>query len=113
MRYLLALACLLIVPAETSADVVIFPGAVGEGYSAVSEVKGDLELPEAKTGGKLPVVLVLHGSAGIDGAATLWKGTQCSRDRYPRDLHVFSRQQTPCREEREFNAHVWRVKVSR
>ena len=49
MRYLLALACLLIVPAETSADVVIFPGAVGEGYSAVSEVKGDLELPEAKT----------------------------------------------------------------
>jgi uncharacterized protein len=40
---------------------------VTEGYSAVSEVKGDLELPEAKAGGKLPVVLVLHGSAGIDG----------------------------------------------
>ena len=67
MRYLIVLACLLILPAETSAEVVTFPGAVAEGYSAVSEVKGDLELPEAKAGGKLPVVLVLHGSAGIDG----------------------------------------------
>lgn len=67
MRCLLAFACLLISPAETPADVVTFPGAVAEGYSAVSEVKGDLELPEAKVGGKLPVVLVLHGSAGIDG----------------------------------------------
>jgi cephalosporin-C deacetylase-like acetyl esterase len=59
--------CLLILPAETPADAVTFPGAVAEGYSAVSEVKGDLELPEAKAGGKLPVVLILHGSAGIDG----------------------------------------------
>ncbi len=67
MRCLLALACLLILPAETPAELVSFPGAVAEGYSAASEVKGDLELPEAKAGGKLPVVLVLHGSAGIDG----------------------------------------------
>ena len=67
MRYLIVLACLLILPAETPAEVVTFPGAVAEGYSAVSEVKGDLDLPEAKAGGKLPVVLVLHGSAGIDG----------------------------------------------
>ena len=67
MHYLLAFACILIFPAETPADVVTFPGAVADGFSAVSEVKGDLELPEPKTGGKLPVVLVLHGSAGIDG----------------------------------------------
>jgi uncharacterized protein len=57
----------LIISAETPADVVSFPAAVADGYSAVSEVKGDLELPEAKVRGKLPVVLVLHGSAGIDG----------------------------------------------
>ena len=56
MRYLLALACLLIAPAETAADVVIFSGAVAEGYSAVSEVKGNLELAEAEVGGKLLVV---------------------------------------------------------
>ena len=67
MRYLIVLASLLILPAGTTAEVVTFPGAVAEGYSAVSEVKGDLELPGAKAGGKLPVVLVLHGSAGIDG----------------------------------------------
>ena len=48
MRYLVMLTCLLILPAETPADVVTFPGAVAEGYSAVSEVKGDLELPQAK-----------------------------------------------------------------
>jgi hypothetical protein len=48
MRYLTVLACLLILAGETPADVVTFPGAVAEGYSAVSEVKGDLELPEAK-----------------------------------------------------------------
>ena len=30
-------------------------------------MKGDLDLPEAKAGGKLPVVLILHGSTGIDG----------------------------------------------
>ena len=56
MRHLLALTCLLIAPAETRADVVTFPGAVAEGYSAGSDVKGDLELPEAKVAGKLPVV---------------------------------------------------------
>src|ERR1041385_7834808 len=67
MRHLAVLTCLLILAAQARATVVTFPGAVAGGYSAVSEVKGDLELPEAKAGGKLPVVLVLHGSAGIDG----------------------------------------------
>ena len=67
MRYLIVLACLLILPAETAAEVVTFPGAVAEGYAAISEVKGDLVLPEARAGGKLPVVLILHGSGGIDG----------------------------------------------
>jgi hypothetical protein len=37
MGYLIVLAGLLILPAETPADVVTFPGAVAEGYSAVSE----------------------------------------------------------------------------
>jgi len=73
MRYLLALACLLIAPAETPGDVVTFPGAVAEGYSAVSEVKGELELPEAKVGGKFPVVLVLQGSGGIDGRGEFYR----------------------------------------
>ena len=75
MRCLLALACLLIAPAETPGDVVTFPGAVAEGYSAVSEVKGELELPEAKVGGKFPVVLVLHGSGGIDGRGEFYRKT--------------------------------------
>ena len=30
-------------------------------------MKGDLELPEAKPGGTFAAVLILHGSAGIDG----------------------------------------------
>ena len=67
MRYLIVLACFLTLPAETPADVVTFPGAEAEGYSFVSEVKGELILPEAKGEGNLPVVLILHGSAGIDG----------------------------------------------
>jgi hypothetical protein len=69
MRYLLALACLLIVPAETPADVVTFPGAVAAGYSAVSEVKGDLELPEAKVGGKLPAVQYGEHAADVQGVS--------------------------------------------
>src|SRR5688572_12336140 len=112
MRYLLALACLLIVPAETPADVVTFPGAVAEGYSAVSEVKGDLELPEAPVGGKLPVVLVLHGSGGIDGRGEFHrKALNAGRDWYVGDLHVFPRQSAPWYP-RELYPHVWRIKVS-
>src|ERR687897_691620 len=114
MRYLLALACLLIVPAETSAEVVIFPGAAGEGYSAVSEVKGDLELPEAKTGGKLPVVLVLHGSAGIDGRGDFHGKALNAAGIGTLAISMFSRGNRPrAGRNREFNAHVWRVKVSR
>jgi hypothetical protein len=53
MRYLLALACLL---SALLRDLATFPGAMAEGYSAVSEVKGNLELAEAEMGGKLLVV---------------------------------------------------------
>ena len=49
------------------ANVVTFPGAVAEGYSAVAEVNGDLQRPNGKSGGQIPVVLILHGSGGIDG----------------------------------------------
>ena len=100
MRYLILVTCLLILATEASAEVVTFPGAVAEGYSTVVAVKGDLELPEAKSGGTFPAVLILHGSAGIDGRGEFHgKGTQCGRDRYLRDLHVFSRQPTPWGEE--------------
>jgi uncharacterized protein len=67
IRNLIVFASLLVAAAEAPATEVTFPGAVAEGYSAVSEVKGNLELPEGKGGRKLPVVLILHGSAGIDG----------------------------------------------
>ena len=75
MRYLLALAYLLIATAETPADIVTFPEAVAEGIRRFQS-EGDLELPEANVGGKLPVVLVLHGSGGIDGRGE-FQGTQC------------------------------------
>ena len=67
MHYLVVLTCLLILPAQVPANVVTFPGAVAEGYSAVAEVNGDLQLPNGKAGGQIPVVLILHGSGGIDG----------------------------------------------
>ena len=66
MRYLLALACLLIIPAETPADVVTLPGAVADGYSAVSEVKGDLELPEAHVPRQAPSCAIPRSRSGCE-----------------------------------------------
>ena len=107
MRYLLALACLLSVPAETPADVVTFPGAVAKGYSAVSEVKGDLELAEAKVRGKLPVVLVLHGSGGIDGRGEFHRKTLNAAGIGTLEIFMFSRSNRPRAGTRENFTHMY------
>jgi uncharacterized protein len=107
MRYLVVLTCLLILPAETPADVVTFPGAVAEGYSAVSEVKGDLELPEAKAGGKLPVVLVLHGSAGIDGRGEFHRKALNAAGIGTLEIFMFSRGNRPRGGTRENFTHMY------
>jgi uncharacterized protein len=107
MRYLLALACLLSVTAESPADVVTFPGAVAEGYSAVSEVKGDLELAEAKVGGKLPVVLVLHGSGGIDGRGEFHRKALNAAGIGTLEIFMFSRGNRPRAGTRENFTHMY------
>ena len=107
MHYLLAFACILIFPAETPADVVTFPGAVADGFSAVSEVKGDLELPEPKTGGKLPVVLVLHGSAGIDGRGEFYGKELNAAGIGTLEIFMFSRGNRPRAGRNENLTHMY------
>ena len=107
MRYLIVLACLLILPAETPADVVTFPGAVAEGYLAVSEVKGDLDLPEAKAGGKLPVVIILHGSAGIDGRGEFHGKALNAAGIGTLEIFMFSRGNRPCAGRNENLTHMY------
>ncbi len=53
-------------PISALAEKVSFPGAKGEGFPSVDEVTGDLFFPEGATG-KVPAVLLVHGSGGIDG----------------------------------------------
>ena len=67
MRYLIVLACLLIAAAEAMATEVTFPGAVAEGYPKIAEVTGYLVFPTQEAKGKVPAVVILHGSGGIDG----------------------------------------------
>jgi dienelactone hydrolase len=67
MRYLIVLACLLIVAAEALATEVTFPGAVAEGYPQIAEVSGYLVFPTGEAKGRVPAVVILHGSGGIDG----------------------------------------------
>lgn len=45
---------------------VKFPGSNGADYMKVDEARAELSLPTTSTG-KVPAVVVLHGSAGIDG----------------------------------------------
>src|SRR5262245_49777116 len=67
MRYLIVLACLLIAATKGLATEVTFPGAVAEGYPKIAEVTGYLVFPTQETKGKVPAVVILHGSGGIDG----------------------------------------------
>src|SRR4029434_1126000 len=67
MRYVIVLACLLIVAAEALATEVTFPGAVAEGYPKIAEVAGYLVFPTGEAKGRVPAVMILHGSGGIDG----------------------------------------------
>ncbi len=61
-----ALACVAMSGTAIAGEKVTFPGAKAEGYDHVDEVSAELDLPkDAK--GRVPAVVVLHGSGGIDG----------------------------------------------
>jgi dienelactone hydrolase len=49
-----------------AAEKVKFPGSNGEGYMKVDEARAELSIPTISSG-KVPAVVVLHGSGGIDG----------------------------------------------
>jgi len=48
------------------AQEVQFPGARGDGFAFVESVKGRLQWPQ-KSAARVPAVLILHGSGGVDG----------------------------------------------
>jgi uncharacterized protein len=107
MHYLVVLTCLLILPAHASANVVTFPGAVAEGYSAVAEVNGDLELPNGKAGGQIPVVLTLHGSGGIDGRGEFHGKALKEAGIGTLEIFMFSRGNRPRGGSRENFTHMY------
>ena len=47
-------------------EKVAFPGAKAEGYAQTEEVSAELQMPK-DTKSKVPAVVILHGSGGIDG----------------------------------------------
>lgn len=49
-----------------AAEQVKFPGSNGMGYMKVDEARAELSFPTISKG-KMPAVVVLHGSGGIDG----------------------------------------------
>ena len=55
--------------AQTKTEAVDFPGgeATGNAYPATPRVKATLTLPENAQNGRVPAVVLLHGSGGIDG----------------------------------------------
>ena len=67
--------------------MVSFLGPWPKGFGG-SEVKGDLELLKQR-GRPAPVVLVLHGSAGIDGRARFMEGTPMAQASYAGDFSFF------------------------
>lgn len=60
-------------PAQTSEDVS-FPGAPGSGrFPTIDKVTATLRKPEAAPAGtRLPAVVILHGSGGIDGRGAFY-----------------------------------------
>lgn len=59
--------------AAVAADDVTFPGAKADAYEFVDEATGTLQMPDgAKGGGRIPVVVILHGSGGIDGRGAFY-----------------------------------------
>ena len=52
--------------ALAEATNVVFPGAKAEIYMRVKKVRGTLSMPD-DVSGKVPAIIVLHGSGGIDG----------------------------------------------
>ena len=50
---------------------VSFPGAKAEGYKSVDKVTATLQMPEG-TKNKVPAVIILHGSGGIDGRGNFY-----------------------------------------
>lgn len=57
---------LAVAAAPASAERVKFSGAKGTGYPSVDEVSATLQMPTGASG-KVPAVIILHGSGGIDG----------------------------------------------
>jgi uncharacterized protein len=52
--------------AQIVSEKVSFPGAHGEGFAYIEQVSATFQKPEGSTD-KLPAVVILHGSGGIDG----------------------------------------------
>ena len=52
--------------AQVSSENVVFPGAHGDGFAYMEQVSATFQKPE-NSKDKLPVVVILHGSGGIDG----------------------------------------------
>lgn len=66
--FALSALCLLSITAR--AETVTFPGARSaqpDTYPVAATVRGHLRLPDGRAAERLPAVVILHGSAGIDG----------------------------------------------
>jgi uncharacterized protein len=66
----LVVRCLaMLLPAQAVAETVTFAGAMSNSplYPGVASIKATLSLPAQANQGRVPAVVLLHGSGGIDG----------------------------------------------
>ena len=93
------LAALILLLAGTAGDAgagekVTFPGAKAEGYAHVETVSAELRMPkDAK--GKVPAVIILHGSGGIDGRGLFYAEALNEAGFATLEVFMFARGQRP------------------
>lgn len=61
----------LVVNAQPAPETPGFPGARGASFAAIDQVSGKLQKP-AVPAAKMPAVVILHGSGGIDGRGAFY-----------------------------------------
>lgn len=64
----------LAVSAQPAPETPGFPGARSDSFAAVDQVSGKLQKPAIPTA-KMPAVVILHGSGGIDGRGAFYAET--------------------------------------
>ncbi len=77
-----------------SVTSVTFPGAKAAGFPYAEEVSGELRIPKGAAG-KVPAVVILHGSGGIDGRGAFYAEALNGNGVATLEVYMFDRGKRP------------------